>query len=87
MFKNNPPDSLKSFNCNKMKNVLKATKIRRNKDSHKVKQLRNAKNHIKQQQCKNKSKKKIAIHYKKSSKIRNETIKKHINKKTKANND
>ena len=43
MFKNNPPDSLKSFNCNKMKNVLKATKIRRNKDSHKVKQLRNAK--------------------------------------------
>ena len=47
MFKNNPPDSLKSFTCNKMKNVLKATKIRRNKDSHKVKQLRNAKNHIK----------------------------------------
>ena len=39
------------------------------------------------QQCKNKSKNKIAIHYKKSSKIRNETIKKHINKKTKANND
>ena len=33
------------------------------------------------QQCKNKSKNKIAIHYKKSSKIRNETIKKHINKK------